>query len=304
MLVCGSTFSGAIDGMSLGFLEAGYEVAVGNEIDKLAVKTAKANFNHRIIEADIRDVSNEEYKGLNVLLGTFPCNEYTKAAWIHKKGRKDNWKQAFHWASIRDLFLHYLRFIALNQPDVGIFENSPDIRNFPIVIETFRKLPPYDVHELLLDTKDFNLPQRRKRLFLVAFKKPYNMPSPLLYQKYNKQLTIGDIREKDPEIIIPNYVKSRIDGCYRDLPSIKEDCDISNTCVAHYGRDCGTTLIKDPGGYKGLRPFTVREYSRLMGIDDSFLYANARTTNYRHIGSSVSPIETWALAMSIKGFFS
>lgn len=303
MISVGSVFSGAVDGMSMGFMQAGYDVQIANEIDKTAIKTASINYKHKILQSDIRDISCEEYKGLNVFVGTFPCVEYTRAANIHKKGRETNWKQAYHWAIVRDLFLHYMRFIALNQPDVWLFENSPDIRKFPIVIETFRKLPPYDVHEFVLDTLDFNLPQKRKRLFLAAFKKPYNMPSPLLFQSFDRQLTIKDIKEKEPQIHIPDFVKSRIDGAYRDLPSVKGDYDLGNTCVAHYARDCGTTLIKDSRGYKGLRPFTVREYARLMGIPDSFEFANERTTNFKHIGNSVSPVITRALAEGIKGYF-
>lgn len=53
-------------------------------------------------------------------------------------------------------------------------------------MEAFRKLPPYDYYELELDTFDFKLPQRRKRLFVIGFKKQYNMPSPLDFQVYNR----------------------------------------------------------------------------------------------------------------------
>jgi DNA (cytosine-5)-methyltransferase 1 len=306
MINIGSLFSGAIDGMTLGFQMASdiYKPLVANEIENTAVKTAKLNYDHEIIQNDIRNISIDRYKACDIIMGTFPCQEYSKAANIHKKGRESNYKQAFHWASIRDLFLHFFRFIAIIQPDVYLWENSPEVRNFPIVMETFRKLPPYTYYELELDTFDFNLPQKRKRLFVVGFKKSYTMPSPLNYQYYSKQLTIKDIKEDVVNINIPEYVKSRINGKYRDLPSIKSDDDIGNTCVAHYSRDRGTTLIKDANGYKGLRPFTVREYSRLMGIPDTFQFANGETTNYRHIGNGVSPIVVRSLAKAIQPYFS
>jgi DNA (cytosine-5)-methyltransferase 1 len=301
----GSLFSGAVDGMSLGFQLASdrFKTVVSNEIESTAIKTALANYNHDILRDDIRNISIEQLRECSVILGTFPCQEYSKAAHIHKKGREDNWKQAFHWASIRDLFLHFFRFIALVQPEVYIWENSPEVRNFPIVMETFKKLPPYDYYELELDTLDFKLPQRRKRLFVIGFKRKYNMPSPVQFQMYERQLTIKDIKEKDAQVYIPEYVKARIEGKYRDLPSVKTDDDIGNTCVAHYGKDRGTTMILDPNGYKGLRPFTVREYARLMGIPDSFTFANAESTNFRHIGNSVSPVITWALAKAIEPYF-
>lgn len=306
MITVGSLFSGAIDGMSLGFQLASeqYKTIISNEIDGTAVKTAKLNYSHEIIEKDIREISIESLRNCDVILGTFPCQEYSKAAHIHKNGRKDNWKQAYHWASIRDLFLHYFRFIALVQPEVYIWENSPEVRKFPIVMETFRKLPPYHYYELELDTLDFRLPQRRKRLFVIGFKRPFHMPDPINFQLHARQLTIRDIKEENPIFSIPNYVVSRIEGKYRDLPSIKTDDDISNTCVAHYARDRGTTLITDPKGYKGLRPFSVREYARLMGIPDEFQFANADTTNFKHIGNAVSPIVARGIALAVKKYFS
>lgn len=305
MIQVGSLFSGAIDGMSLGFQLASdqYKTVISNEIEKTAVKTAMLNYQHEIIQKDIREISTDALGQCNVILGTFPCQEYSKASHIHKKGREDNWKQAYHWASIRDLFLHYFRFIAIVQPEVYIWENSPEVRKFPIVMETFRKLPPYHYYELELDTLDFRLPQRRKRLFVIGFKKPYNMPDPTDFQIYARQLTIKDIKEPEPIFTIPDYVKSRINGSYRDLPSIKKDDDIGNTCVAHYARDKGTTLLTDPRGYKGLRPYSVREYARLMGIPDTFHFANKETTNFKHIGNAVSPLVARGIAKAVLPYF-
>lgn len=301
----GSLFSGAIDGMTMGFKMASdsYNPIISNELENTAVKTLMYNYDHKIIQDDVRNVSVDLYRDCQVLLGTFPCQEYSKAAAINRGKRAENWKQAYHWASIRDLFLHFFRFVAIIQPEVYIWENSPEVRNFPIVMETFRKLPPYNYYELELDTQDFNLPQRRKRLFVVGFKREYNMPSPYNYMIHKRQLTIGDIREQDVNIVIPDYVKNRINGMYRDTPSIKKDTDIANTAVAHYGKDMSTTMILDPNGYKGLRPFTVTEYARAQGIHDSFVFKNARSTNYKHIGNSVSPVVTYALAKAILGYF-
>lgn len=310
MIPVGSLFSGAIDGMALGFQKASdrFQMVVSNEIDAAAVKTHQLNYGHEIITDDIRKVSIDQYVKLRdgVLVGTFPCQEYSKAAAIHKKGREDNWKQAYHHAIIQDLFLHFFRFVALVQPEVYLWENSPEIRNYPIEMETFRKLPPYDYYEMELDTKDFLLPQRRKRLFVVGFKRKFTPVSPVRFQVFDRQQTIRDIREEEPVIDIPDYVKKRIDGGYRDLPSVKTDDDIGNTCVAHYARDRGTTLIHARPGepeYKGLRPMTNREYARLMGIPDSFQFACATTTNYRHIGNSVSPVVVEALARMILPYF-
>jgi len=301
-----SLFSGAIDGLLQGFMmdDSNFYIPyVSNELDHLAVKTAELNFQHKIINDDVRNVSIKEFMSSNVMLGTFPCNLYTLAAHIHKKGQKENFTQMYHKAIVQDLFLYMFRSVALGLPEVYIWENSPEIRNYPIIMESFKELPPYLYNEVVLDTQDFNLPQRRKRLFVIGTRRPFDIPDPHQFQIYDKQLTIGDIREENPEIIIPNYVKKRIDGGYRDMPSIKTDDDISNTFCAHYARDMGTTMIHDPRGYKGLRSYTVREAARIQGIQDSFKFANARSTNFKHIGNSVSPVVAHALGQIIKLYF-
>lgn len=296
--------------MALGFKSAStrYGVTIANEIEESAVKTARLNHSHEIVADDIRNLSVERYMSLRdgVICGTFPCQEYCNAANIHKAKRATNAKQALHHALIQDLFLHFFRFVALVQPEVYLWENSPEVRKFPIVMETFRKLPPYRYYEYVLDTQDFRLPQRRKRLFVVGFKREFTPQSPLEHQKFDAQRTIADIREDAPVITIPDYVKRRVDGGYRDKPSVKSDDDIGNTCVAHYARDRSTTMIHARSGetqYQGLRPLTNREYARLMGIPDTYQFANAETVNYRHIGNSVSPVVVRALARSILPYF-
>lgn len=78
--------------MALGFQKASerFQMTVSNEIDAAAVKTHQLNYGHEIITDDIRKVSIDQYLQLRegVLVGTFPCQEYSKAAAIHKKGAR------------------------------------------------------------------------------------------------------------------------------------------------------------------------------------------------------------------------
>lgn len=43
----------------------------------------------------------------------------------------------------------------------------------------------------------------------------------------------------------------------------------------------------------GVRPYSVREYARLQGLDDSFVFPVSDTAAYRQIGNGVSKHVGW-----------
>jgi len=133
------------------------------------------------------------------------------------------------------------------------------------------------------------LPQRRKRLILIGTKKNFSVtpPSPIANRP-----SLKDLLEKNPKVEMPKYVISRINGKYRDTPIIidpeREDA-IAPTCVAHYSKDLSTRLVKDRKSKYGLRPFSIREYARLQGFPDDFVFEEKRSS-YKLIGNAV-PIQ-------------
>ena len=85
---------------------------------------------------------------------------------------------------------------------------------------------------------------------------------------------LRDILEDDPQIEIPDYVASRLNGAYRDRPIISdpERDELAPTCVAHYAKDLSTRLVRDGRFPHGVRPYTVREYGRLQGVPDTLIF--------------------------------
>ncbi len=111
--------------------------------------------------------------------------------------------------------------------------------------------------------------------------------------------------EKNPDVEMPDYVISRINGKYRDLPIII-DPNLSDamapTCVAHYSKDLSTRLLKDSNTKYGLRPFSVREYARLQGFPDDFHFENKRSS-YRLIGNAVPVQMSKWIGLHAKKYF-
>lgn len=266
-------FSGA-GGMEIGLMQAGVKFIQSVDLDKDATDCMEANphyFSHSVIRRDVKEMTVLNQPKSDIIVGTYPCTKYSPIADIHGTRTGD------------DLFLHFLRHIVIERPEMYIVENVPGMKKFKVVMEAMTKLPDYYVNVFCpVDAANW-LPQRRKRLILIGTRRQHWMQEPT---PVNNRVRLKDIVERDAEINIPGYVLNRINGKYRDKPIIVDPDQpgaIAPTCVAHYSKDQGTRLVKDGNR---LRPFTVREYARLQGFPDDFKFKD-ELLSYKLIGNAV-----------------
>ena len=259
--------------MDLGLSLAGIQIIQALEIDPVCVDTLKRNFTHAVVQADISKVTVTDQPESDVIVGTYPCTKYSAIADIHGARTGD------------ELYLHFFRHIALRQPEAYVLENVPGMLKFPVVMEAMSKLPGYFIHIFCpIDALTW-LPQRRERLILVGTRRKINISEP----RATKRVSIADIIESRPDVEITEAVKNRLAGRYRDMPIITdpEKGDIAPTCVAHYAKDRSTRLVVDKSHPNKVRPYTVREYARLMGVPDSFQFSGTENQQFKQIGNGV-----------------
>ena len=290
MIQANSYFSGA--GLfDIGFIQAGIKINQSFEIDPVCCRNQKANFDHEVIQIDLTQKLVKQENRAEVMIGTYPCTKYSPAATIHSEQSGD------------DLFLHFFRHIAIQKPEVYIVENVPGMKKFPIVMEAMTQLPDYYVSVFCPVNANIWLPQERERLILIGSLKPFTWRAPAS----KKKITLKDIVESNPDVRIPQYVYNRINkkGNYRDLPIVSdpEKGDNAPCVVAHYAKDRGTRLVADKNFPHGVRPYSVREYARLMGVPDDYVFVGSDNENYRMIGNGVPvPIGRW-LGTELKRYF-
>lgn len=278
-ILANTYFSGA-GLMDIGLTQAGIEIQQSFEIDSECCNTQRLNFTHEVVECDIRQKLVMNDKPCDVMVATYPCTKYSTIADIHGTRTGD------------DLFLHHFRHLAIKRPEVYVVENVPGMKKFPVVMESMTRLPDYYVNVFCPVSAAMWLPQKRDRLIIIGSRKNFLWRSP----ESSRRISLSEIIEDGPEVDRPDYVNWRLDGKYRDRPIISDPKrgDIAPCCVAHYAKDRSTRLVKDPASPRGVRPYSVREYARLMGVPDSFKFTGSTSDAYRMIGNGVPiPFGVW-----------
>lgn len=292
--VANSYFSGG--GLfDIGLRQAGIEINQSLDIDPEATEVMRLNrhfFGHDILTEDITQKTVLDQPKADIYTFTYPCTRYSAIADIHGTRTGD------------ELYLHALRHMVLSEPEMFIAENVPGMKKFKVVMEAMTKLPRYYITVFCPVNASNWLPQNRNRLIIIGTKRPFFISAPS--QVYNRP-RIKDILEHDPQVDTPEYVLNRLTGKggYRDKPIIVDPDQpgaIAPCCVAHYAKDLGTRLVKDPKAKYGVRPFTIREYARLQGVPDDYILPEKRSS-YKIIGNGVPvPMARWVGMQAMKYF--
>lgn len=167
MHTIGSLFAG-VGGFDLGFERAGFATRWQVEIDKAAQSVLRLRFPHAALFSDVREVGAQNLEPVDVLTFGSPCQDLSVAG--KRAGLAGGRSGLFHEAAriIRELRDRY------GKPDFAIWENVPGAfssnggADFAAVVQTMVDLGARDVAWRVVDSQNFGVAQRRRRVFLVA----------------------------------------------------------------------------------------------------------------------------------------
>ena len=165
-------FSGC-GGMTVGLKQAGFTVLGAVDYDSAAIETYQINHPEVTVwDADIRNVKVIAVKrmldlragDLDVLAGCPPCQGFSRIRTLNAAGPVKDRRNS--------LVVDMIRFVEVLKPKSVIFENVPGLETNHRFIKFRRSLKRlgYQLDYSVLDAADFGVPQRRKRLFLVALR--------------------------------------------------------------------------------------------------------------------------------------
>ncbi len=162
-------FSG-IGGFRAGLERAGGYACTGHcEIDKYADRAYRAVHNvkeNEVFYEDATTINPEEMPQFDLLCAGFPCQSFSIAG--RRKGFDDQ-------RGI--LFFEIARVAGKRRPAYLLLENVPGLlshdqgRTFTAILSTLSQLG-YHVEFQVLNSKDFGVPQSRKRLYIIGYLDP------------------------------------------------------------------------------------------------------------------------------------
>ena len=288
---------------------------INSFIKDLYSKTKKTNYvknsyfaNYHIKEdnwyEDIRFLKGINYKNeIDLLIGGSPCQSFSIIG--KKAGLQD----------VRGtLFYDYARLIQETEPKIFIYENVPGMLNhdhgntWKIIKSVFESLN-YKIYYSVLNSKDYGIPQDRKRLFVVGFKDKnvdFSFPKPIelktkMFDYLEKNVEVKHyLGKKGFEFVTNPKYKNRArvnhdiiqtekanqqfnwngDFVFENIEYInkKENRDeiLKRAYVSKWNNEEGV-----------IRQLSYRECLRLMGFSDNFKVVVPNVPAYRQIGNSI-----------------
>ena len=362
-------------GMDIGFEKAGFKTVYANDITKFACNTIRRNKpGLHCDEGDITDIRSEEIleragiqkEDVDVVIGGPPCQSFSTAGM--RRGLEDKRGMAL---------LEFIRIVRDVQPKFFVFENVAGLVSaakkhvsfydrmsngrkldrdheygslFADILLEFKRIGGYEFQWKLLNSADYGIPQKRKRLILIGsriadpgqvfegIEKHARYADPkkadILKKKPWKTLrdAIGDIGEGDTECTkFPKWGRYLEHvppgGCWVNLPD-----SMKNEAMGHAADTDDPKRKGKQGGRRGFfrrlswdlpaptlvtsptqmgtcichpdetRPLTVREYAKIQGFPDDWVFVGSTAQKYRMIGEAVPVGLAKIIAKTIASF--
>lgn len=317
-----SLFSGA-GGLDLGFKKAGFNIVAANEYDKNIWETYEKNHESELIKGNICEIPSDNFPECDGIIGGPPCQSWSVGGSL--KGINDPRGR---------LFYEYIRILKEKQPKFFLAENVKGMmakrHNNAVdeIILEFKKAG-YDVFVHLLNASDYGVPQDRKRVFYIGFRKDLNIknfdkPKEYSYKKTLKD-AIFDLKSNAISALEKN--KTNGDNCkfvnheyfigtyssiFMSRNRVRKWNEQAFTVQAS-GRQCQLhpqappmpkidkdKNIFEPGKEELYRRLTIRECARIQGFPDDFkFYYTNVNDGYKMIGNAVPVNLAYEMAKSI-----
>ena len=290
-----------IGGFHLALKSFGAKCVFACDINTEARKIYKNNFKLEPKD-DIKKIQTEEIPEHDILCGGFPCQAFSIS------GAQDG----FNDETTGKLFYEIIRIAKHYKPKLIFLENVANLDNHDkgATIKTILaelKGIGYTPFKSILNAMDYNVPQIRKRLYIVAFRDDLNITEFSFPEPIRRTRKLSDLLETDEEATRPYIIKRKyhLRDNYKDIErnTVNPYIRIGEIGLGRQGEriysieGCATTLSSSGGGLGGrtgiylinnsIRKLTPRECARLMGFPNSFIIAQTPNQAYLQFGNSV-----------------
>ncbi len=157
----------------------------------------------KISRENYRDLIKEVRKRLggeklDVIIGGPPCQAYSHIGRSSDKGHMKRDQRKF-------LYEHYVEFLRALRPNIFVFENVPGLVSAGkgVYLRDMRRLMKkagYTTDYNILNAADFGVPQERKRVILIGWRKSSGMQEYPLFRAIQRTYKVGDFFDDLPKL--------------------------------------------------------------------------------------------------------
>ncbi len=213
-----------------------YECVFACDIDENIRKIYKTNYNIEPF-GDIKNINISEIPNFDILCAGFPCQPFSIA------GKKEGFRDI----NKGNLFFNILDIIDVKKPNTIILENVKNLLNIDKgntikLIKSELEKRNYFINYQIIDSKYYNSPQSRQRLFIIGNKqKLFIFPN-----IKNNIIPVSSILDNNENNFINYHDKYNLIKC--------NEKKVKNKCVLLYNL---YNKITDKGGRQGERVYSI-----------------------------------------------
>jgi DNA (cytosine-5)-methyltransferase 1 len=298
-------------GLSAGLIKSGFTPVLLNDNNKDCCNTLKHNHpNINVICNSMDKIDYSHYiNKIDLLTGGVPCQSFSQAGL--RKGLED---------PRGNLMIKFVEILNIIKPKIFMIENVKGLlshdegKTILKIIETLNKNNLYNISYKCLDASNYDVPQKRERVFIIGVLKSLNRTFEFPKESSTKKL-LKDVLYNVPISNFPKYNEEKIElfkmipqgGCWINLPENLQKQYLGNSYNSGGGKrgilyrlsmeKPSLTLLCTPTQKQTERchpleerPLTIREYARIQTFDDTYEFIGSINSQYKQIGNAV-PVE-------------
>lgn len=289
-----------IGGFHLALSSFGASCVFASDIDYYAKTSYQKNFGI-VPYGDITKIIVKDIPHHDILCAGFPCQPFSISG--NRKGFDDDQGRG-------KLFFNIIAIIHEHFPKMVLLENVKNLEKHDngktlCRIKTELADAGYTVFDKVLCAADYNIPQARQRIYIVAFRKDLGVNDfqfPQHLQGFNVLESIL-ISDTDNEVAGNYYINRECEIFGETSEKENRLLRIGQIGLGRQGEriysinGLAATLSSQGGGLGGktglylingkVRKLYPRECARLMGFPDSFILAQTQERCYNQFGNSV-----------------
>lgn len=305
-------------GLALGLNMAGFRNIAAVEREEAMCQTYGKNIEGAIFKGDVNDYTTmhnfvDEVRRqvgdgcLDVIAGGFPCQSFSSSGQRIADDPRDSLYQMMVWAA-DELRPGYV--VGENVPSLLSKKFGNGEKVIDCIVKDFAAIG-YKAEYRVVDAADFGVPQRRKRLVLIATRNDVPIIFPETTHSKDKYITvkaaISDLLEA-PENVEFNhtFVKSQA-STLEKFANTKQGERVNKRRNDGCGRlqwDAPAWTLKHNNGHPALHPIlnrvlSPREAARIQSFPDDFVFCGTMSKQFEMLGNAVPPLLGKAIGLSI-----